>query len=101
MRLVVALMLASGLVGCGSIDPYQRMAEQENARMARIEAEMPERKRQAEAIIKAQKKEIEEMVARYAAAEAAAEARRTAEIRLKRAQGYVVCENFDRYKACK
>ena len=99
MRLVVASLLVGCLVGCSSVpncgtweDSMHCRIRNDNAqRMARIEAEMPELMRQAEANIKARQREREAM--EYA--------ERWHNDQLRK-QGYVVCEQRSaKVLACK
>ena len=81
MRLVVALMLASGLVGCGSTDPYQRRAEGESVRqMARYVKTVEQRQEEQRLIEYAERWHNDQL----------------------RKQGYVVCEQRSaKVLACK
>ena len=103
MRLVVVSLLAGCLVGCSSVpncgtweDSMDCQIRNDRARIAeKIRVEAPERMRQAEARAKQEAVLLKE---REAQERANPELR---DIRIKRLQGYVVCEKYTTYTACK
>jgi hypothetical protein len=103
MKLIGTLLLAGSMVGCSSVpncgtweDNTNCRVRNERARFAeQFRIEEPERMRQAEARAKQEAVLLKE---REAQERANPELR---DIRIKRLQGYVVCEKYTTYTACK